>query len=214
MNNVTSTDTHADIELLLPWYVNGTLSVVDRERVRTHLQTCVDCHDAVSMCTEMQDSVQQDGPIPILPATTARQILDGIRTSTIQRARSARWQRWSIAATFGFVAMLIVWSLGPGVPTVNINQQFDVATTSGRLDTIDYVLELRFADDVSVDDRQSIIEDLGGSSVTMNADQTHFKIVVRLPPKSLHELEQYAAEIQSRREITSAEIVALQLPVR
>ena len=214
MSNVTSTVTHADIELLLPWYVNGTLSVVDRERVQTHLQTCVECHDAVSMCTEMQDSVQQDGPIPILPATTARQILDGAKKGATKSARSARWQRWSIAATFGFVAMLIVWSLGPGVPTVNINQQFDVATTSGRLDTMDYVLELRFADDVSVDDRKSIIENLGGSSVTMTADQTHFKIVVRLPPKSLHELEQYAAEIQSRREISSAEIVALQLPVR
>lgn len=214
MNNVTSTVIHADIELLLPWYVNGTLSVVDRERVQTHLQTCVDCYDAVSMCTEMQDSVQQDGPIPILPATTARQILDGAKKGATKSARSARWQRWSIAATFGFVAMLIVWSLGPGVATVNTNQQFDVATTSGRLDTMDYVLELRFAADVSVDDRQSIIEDIGGSNSIMDANQVHFKIVVRLPPMSLHELEQYAAEIQTRREITSAEIVALQLPVR
>ena len=125
-----------------------------------------------------------------------------------------RWQRWSIAATMGVVVLLTVWSLGPGVATVNTNQQFDVATTSGRLDTMDYVLELRFAADVSVDDRQSIIEDLGGSSVTITADETNFNIVVRLPPKSLHELKQYAAEIQSRREISSAEIVALQLPVR
>ena len=117
-------------------------------------------------------------------------------------------------AALALIALLALVASGPNMSSETRNQRFDAATSSGKLQTMDYVLELRFADGISVDERKLIIAGLGGSNAVMSSDQTHYKIVVRLPPKSLQELEQYAAEVQSRREILSAEIVALQLPVR
>ena len=214
MTNDASRAIHAEVELLLPWHVNGTLGAADRDRVLDHLEYCADCREAVSLCIDMQASVRQEGPAAILPATTAAQIFDGDKT---RDARGMPWthlQKWSIAAALALVALLTLFALGPNMSSETRNQRFDAATSSGNLQTIDYVLELRFADGISVDERKFIIAGLGGSNPVMSSDQTHYKIVVRLPPKSLQELEQYAAEVQSRREILSAEIVALQLPVR
>ncbi len=211
-------DAHAEIAKLLPWYVNGTLGVAEREQVLEHLESCAGCRDEISLCMEMQASVQQAGPTPILPATTAAQILDG---GTHRDARTERWkrsQKWAAAAAVGFVAILGVVTLVPGIKSTasnqpTLNQRFTTATTSAVAQTVDYVLELQFAAGLSGDERALVITGLGGKAV-ITTDQMHVQIVVRLAPKSLHELEQYAAEIQSRPEVVSAEIVALQLPLR
>ncbi len=214
MTNDTSRAIHAEVKRLLPWHVNGTLGAADSDQVLDHLESCADCREAVSLCTDMQASVRQEGPAAILPTTTAAQIIDGDKTRDPRGVPWTRPQNWGIAAALALVALLALGTLGPDMSSETRNQRFDAATASGHLQTMDYVLELRFADGVSVDERKLIIAGLGGSNPVMSADQTHVKIVVRLPPKSLQELEQYAVEVQSRREILSAEIVALQLPVR
>lgn len=214
MTNNASRAAHAEVKMLLPWYANGTLGLADHDRVLDHLEACADCRAALSLCIDTQACVQQEGPVAILPATTAAQIIAG---GEIRDRSDAQWsgrQKWGIAAALALVALLSVVALGPNRSGETRNQRFDAATTPGQLQTMDYVLELRFAAGVSVDDRQLIIAGLGGGNTVMSADQVHVKIVVRLPPMSLRELEQYAAEVQSRREILSAEVVALQLPVR
>ena len=222
-----TTDAHAEIAKLLPWYVNGTLGVAERDRVLEHLQSCDDCREEVSLCMEMQASAQQAGPTPILPATTSAQILDG---ANIRDAGKESWtwpQRWGVAAAVALVAILGVVTLGPNQTVLNqaapnqtapnqpaLNQEFDAATSPAAMQTVDYVLELQFADGVSVDERAHVIAELGGNNSVMPAGQTRVQTIVRMAPKSLQELEQYAAEIESRREVLSAEIVALQLPLR
>ena len=213
MTNDASRAIHAEVKMLLPWHVNGTLGAADRDRVLDHLESCADCREAVSLCTDMQASVRQEGPAAILPTTTAAQIIDGDKTRDPRGVPWTRPQNWGIAAALALVALLALGTLGPDMSSETRNQRFDAATASGQLQ-MDYVLELQFAEGVSVDDRKLIIAGLGGSNAVISPDQTYVKIVVRLPPKSLQELEQYAAEVQSRREILSAEIVALQLPVR
>lgn len=214
MSNGASSKMHAQVEMLLPWYVNGTLSAAGYKRVQAHLDICDECRDGVLWCASMRAAAQQEGPVPILPATRAAHIIDGDRERDVRQVQWSSWQRWSVAAAFGLVALFGLYSGGPGVVTDASNQQFDAASTSGRVETVDYVLLLRFADAVSVSDRASIVEDLGVGHSMLNGDQAMIKIIVRLPPKSLHELEQYAAAIQSRHEIVSAEVIALQLPLR
>ena len=51
--------THAELTMLLPWSVNGTLGAADRERVLAHLSSCADCLAEVYLCMDMQASVQQ-----------------------------------------------------------------------------------------------------------------------------------------------------------
>ena len=79
---------------------------------------------------------------------------------------------------------------------------------------MDYVLELRFVDGVSSEDRAAIIDELGGGNSVLTIEQTNVRIVLSMLPKSLDELEQHASEIAARREIESAEYVALQIPVK
>ena len=94
------------------------------------------------------------------------------------------------------------------------NQQFTAATAPVTLPTVDYVLQMQFVDGLSVEERMRVIAGISGGDFAIAADQTQVRVVVRLAPKSLQELEQYAAQIQSRREVVSAEIIALQLPLR
>ncbi len=212
-----TTDAHAEIAKLLPWYVNGTLGVAERDRVLEHLQSCDDCREEVSLCMEMQASAQQAGPTPILTATTSAQILDGANIRDAGKESWTRPQSWGVAAAVALVAILGVVTLGPNQAVRNQaapNQQFDAATSPAALQTVDYVLELQFADGVSVDERAHVIAELGGNNSVIAAGQTRVQTIVRMAPKSLQELEQYAAEIESRREVLSAEIVALQLPLR
>ena len=211
--------THAELTMLLPWYVNGTLGAADRDRVLEHLSSCADCREEVSLCMDMQASVQQAGPTPILPATTAEQILDARKIRGAGIARWTRPQLWSAAAAVVLVVMLSVSALAPGIRSATSdqavpNQEFTAATAPVALPTVDYVLELQFAAGLSVDERTRVIVGISGSGIVIGADQTQVRIVVRLAPKSLQELEQYAADIQSRREIISAAIIALQLPLR
>ncbi len=210
---------HAELTMLLPWYVNGTLGAADRERVLEHLSSCADCREEVSLCMDMQASVQQAGPTPILPATTAEQILDARKIRGAGSARWARPQLWSAAAAVGFVAVMGLSALMSGIGGGSTdqplpNQQFTAATAPVALPAVDYVLELQFAAGLSVDVRTRVIAEISGSDTGIGADQTQVRIVVRLAPKSLQELEQYAADIQSRREVISAAIIALQLPLR
>ncbi len=201
---------HAELTMLLPWYVNGTLGAADRERVLEHLSSCADCRAEVSLCMDMQACVQQAGPTPILPATTAEQILDARKLRGAGIARWTRLQIWSAAAAVMLVVMLSVSSLDQALP----NQEFTAATAPVALPAVDYVLELQFVAGLSVDVRTRVIAEIGGSDTGIGAAQTRVRIVVRLAPKSLQELERYAADIQSRREVISAAIIALQLPLR
>ncbi len=210
---------HAEITMLLPWYVNGTLGAADCDRVLEHLDSCVECREEVSLCTDMQASVQQAGPTPILPATSSAQVLDVGRNRDAGNERWSRLQKWSAAAAVGFVAVMGVSALAPGIDGGATdqpvsNQQFTAATAPVTLPTVDYVLEMQFVDDLSVEERMRVIAGISGGDIAIAADQTQVRIVVRLAPKSLQELEQYAAQIQSRREVVSAEIIALQLPLR
>ncbi len=209
---------HAEITMLLPWYVNGTLGAADRDRVLEHLSSCAECREDVSLCMDMQASVQQAEPTPIVPATTGADVLDARKIRGAGKARWSRAQSWSAAAAVALAAVLSVGVLMSGIDGGATdqplpNQQFTAATAPATLPTVDYVLELQFAAGLSVDERMLFIAGISGDTA-IAVDQMQIRIVVRLTPKSLQELEQYAAAIQSRPEVASAEIIALHLPLR
>src|SRR4029079_11318408 len=69
---------HQRIWELLPWYVNGTLSDQDRERVEAHTADCRRCRDEVETCRRTAAAVKSQGegspsPHPVqLQRTLAR----------------------------------------------------------------------------------------------------------------------------------------------
>lgn len=52
--------THGEIDLLLPWYVNGTISGEDRHRVEEHLQECAQCRQEILFLQGLEEAVQME----------------------------------------------------------------------------------------------------------------------------------------------------------
>ncbi|HNW77932.1 MAG TPA: zf-HC2 domain-containing protein [Candidatus Competibacteraceae bacterium] len=55
-------DPHTTIVALLPWYVNDTLSPVERAAVDQHLGECPACRDELAHCRTLADAVQDPAP--------------------------------------------------------------------------------------------------------------------------------------------------------
>lgn len=214
MSSSASKSMHSDVRMLLPWYANSTLSEVECEKVRLHLGSCVECREELSSCADIMESVRQQEATPILPATTAAQVLDRSQQHVAGRSGRSRQLMWGLAAAAGLVAVVIMSGATLLAPSASNNQRFETATAVATVESMGYVLELQFVDGLSNDDRLAIIDELGGKDAMMAAEYTFFRIVLNLPPKSLDELERYASAIESRSEIRSAEFVALQLPMR
>ena len=106
MSKEGSAAVHKEVSLLLPWYVNGSLSTSERERVQAHLDACADCRDEAALSSDMMAAVQQHEATPILPVRTAAGILDS--TKRRGTAIGSRLPEWGVAAGFGLAALLIL----------------------------------------------------------------------------------------------------------
>ena len=53
-------DEHREIDLLLPWYVNGSLGGPERDRVRLHVQECHLCQQELSLVSLIQTEIASE----------------------------------------------------------------------------------------------------------------------------------------------------------
>ncbi|HFD13623.1 MAG TPA: zf-HC2 domain-containing protein [Crenotrichaceae bacterium] len=69
MKMITSTDKtmHAQIMMLLPWYVNHTVNDSDRKRVETHLQSCVSCRIELKYQQQFAERVKHSSDFGFAP---------------------------------------------------------------------------------------------------------------------------------------------------
>lgn len=58
---------HQRLWELLPWYVNGTLSDPDRERIEAHVALCRRCRDEVETCRRTATAVKGQGEVAPSP---------------------------------------------------------------------------------------------------------------------------------------------------
>lgn len=210
MNTTASRKMHDYVNERLPWYVNGTLSGEERARVSAHLEECTQCRDDLALCSEMSYAVRSDGAVPIPPAASADALLRQVDTRT-----SRRWvSDWRIAAGAAVVAFAGAIALFQYVGSEPPNQQFRTTTQETFAATVDYVFHLQFAASTDAATRDRFLRQLGGSARAIDADQREYRVTLSLPPQSLADLDARAAEIAARKEVASADVVAMQVPVR
>ena len=77
---------HSEISELIPWYVNGTISAIDRQKLDTHFLTCAACRDEL-----LQDRLAVD--VRGEPRPQAEVRLPRPRRGARDRERSARGGR-------------------------------------------------------------------------------------------------------------------------
>ena len=106
--------THKVVDVLLPWYVNGTLEDDERALVQQHLAQCERCRREVEWLQELQAACAAAAAVPgASPAVHhLRQRLMGPRTAPgIAGRLKAQWRRvqpWSRAVMAAQLAAILV----------------------------------------------------------------------------------------------------------
>ena len=203
---------HEDVDRLLPWYVNGTLSAAEREYVEEHLRGSADAARELAELRRIAEAVQEETPTPLVVEPDCERLNRLLDTDTSSRSRGA--SLILAAATFVaalFAGILVIADFGGRVTEPAV---FETATESGTATLTDYVVRIEFADSLARDNRQPLLESLGVMDATGLPDSAAVRGIVSLPAASMAELEAIADEIEAQNGILSVEFVAVQLPVR
>jgi anti-sigma factor RsiW len=112
--------THRVVDVLLPWFVNGTLGGEERALVEQHLENCKRCRREVEWLRELHAAcaiASDSGGSPAISQLRLR--LMEPRTAVPMAARWQRVQRWSgavIAAQLAAILMLGALVVGSDEP--------------------------------------------------------------------------------------------------
>ncbi len=135
MQNQTNNNDHEAIEKLLPWLVNGSLSVEESERVEVHLQHCEKCRSQFSQLQTINKQVAEEKSEWQPSSAHFSSILSEVEhleavapeQKKIKQSKSNRrsgffqslWQtptpvRWTLALeSMALVALLTIWNISP-----------------------------------------------------------------------------------------------------
>jgi len=202
---------HDDVDLLLPWYVNGTLAATEQARVRRHLAACADCRDNSALLSSLQSSVRHAGAVPIVPAPRPATLLAAIDRDA---RRPARRRMGIAAASVAALLLITVAFMVVGERDTSPLPQYETVTSAPQRTTMDYVLAIRFEAATTAAERQRVLRQLNAHDISAGADDGAYRVTVSLAPGSLAELEAYTDSVQALPGVRSAQVTALQLPMQ
>jgi anti-sigma factor RsiW len=90
---------HQRVSELLPWYVNGSLSQRERERVEAHLKDCHRCQEEERTCRLTAGTVKSAGEAAPTPHPVQLQRVLA-RIDEAEREEPASVRRWNLLAPF------------------------------------------------------------------------------------------------------------------
>lgn len=146
---------HGQMEALIPWYVNGTLSAAEGEAVEKHIAECEPCHNEVLRCQSLTGHLPAPAEIWQPTAAHFAGILAEVdRLETVspkpsisqpiiaapgffQRmgawlSQTPRPVRWALAIETLACAALALFVLFPHAPISGSGGVFETLTDSGR----------------------------------------------------------------------------------
>lgn len=210
MNELRSSQ-HDAIDRLLPWYVNDTLEEHERAEVDGHLSECATCQESVRLLTGVRSVVREDSPIPIVPEPDTNSLFAAIDAGDTGSSPSGRSVRYLLAASVLLAIGVSVTILGIRQFDVNTPTQFETVISESTGETIQYIVEMRFAESASINERQQILKALGDttSDTALEAEV----VTLHLSAHSLSALQQRIDDAQTRPQVLDASIVAVHLPV-
>jgi anti-sigma factor RsiW len=76
MNHRDSTRTaeHEETSELIPWYVNGTIGAIDRQKLETHFVTCAACRDEMLEERRIYQAMSADPGVEYMPAASFKRL--------------------------------------------------------------------------------------------------------------------------------------------
>jgi hypothetical protein len=65
---------HPEIFELIPWYLNGTIGAIDRQKLDTHILTCTACRDELLQERRICQAMSADSGIEYMPAASFKRL--------------------------------------------------------------------------------------------------------------------------------------------
>jgi len=209
MNKVEPDQCSSSLRQNIPWYLNGTLSESDASLVRDHIEQCADCRADVELHSSMQSAVLGREVTSMLPKTKSADIIGSDRA-----APAGRFRNYALVAAVAIIGVALGVFFSSDQGDESGNQLFETATSTGAAARIDYVLQIRFDDDVPDQQRGEIVAQLDDVVKWSTTNSGVYEVHVQLATPSLAALEEYASHADSIPGVQSAEFTALQLPMR
>jgi hypothetical protein len=121
---------HQRVWELLPWYVNGTLAMSEREQVESHLAACPRCQEETRVCRRTADEIVRAGEVAPSPHPVqfqrmlaridesereerqqgAGRLLSGFRPLVRSTPRPLRWVLVAQAAAIFLLVGFVAWN--------------------------------------------------------------------------------------------------------
>lgn len=173
---------HPEIQALLPWYANRTLTSDEAARVATHLSACPHCRDELEQCRILADTVkdadENTWTPPITHFTELMRRVDAVQalaakppglTTRVQGwftwlsaiPPSARWFLGTQGAVIMVLGISLAWLL---VPTGG-NVYETMSSAPPRVVSEQTVLKIVFADDITGAELRDLLQKLNANVV-------------------------------------------------
>ncbi len=205
---MSNTDAQAtDMCLLLPWYVNGTLSAREREAVEQHLQECDQCRQDVGELRAISTAVENGEPTPLVPEPPVAEFLEQVFAEPSPETPGHRMHWWPIAASLIAVFALSYWIMASS-PEENV---FRTVTDPGDGTEIAYVFDIETTAAPDGPLRTALADALQGGDITRT--QSGYRLTVMMPSATMKELHEYAGMLEQLEGVQRVEIVGVQLPL-
>lgn len=213
MTTQDTSDLHRQVELLLPWYVNGTLSTDENQLVTDHLDECVECQRALAVCKTMQHALVNKSPTPIIPPANASTLLQQIDQDQYQKRELWPPRRYLAAAAVLVIAIASLILVSKETIDLDGNRQFETATSTGDQGSMDVVIDVAFDAETSQSERIEWLREIQtDTKVGLPIDDV-VRVTVRFPVSSFEALESRRKQLEMQSLVESVEFVALQVPV-
>lgn len=200
----------------IPWLVNGTLSGSTAAAVREHIEDCRQCQADLQLHEEMRIAALGSEVTPMMPTTTAADVIGAGRQGRTQRPPGRQFRSWmpAIAACIAIIGVAMIMSLYLDNSTDETNRLYLTATSAGPSGSIDYVMQLRFEAGFSSEQRDTVFAQLAGVVRWSVDDRGNYEVYVQLDAPSFKVLQEYEEQAAAIAGVQSAKFTALQLPMR
>jgi hypothetical protein len=114
---------HDEVTALVPWYLNGSLGEVERQRLDAHLLLCANCREALAQERRVYQAVRAEPAVEYMPAASLKRLqarldsADAVASPSAPAAAAAAagrgrpsmpWQGM-MAASVAVMAVALAW---------------------------------------------------------------------------------------------------------
>jgi len=179
---------HDSMQLLLPWYVNRTLTKEEHERVEEHLRVCITCRSELHDLRNLAQSVRHAPVLDSSPLRSFSSLMQQIESAqpgqgderiTRTSGRRARWslidrlsclfpaRRAMIAATAMVLALImptLLWTISwEREPTEASYRTLAASRAESKAEQFD--IRVMFAETLSPEQRRRLVGSVAGTIV-------------------------------------------------